>query len=109
MGSEMCIRDRYYAMLNVANEWCNDGRGSAMSNEECHSRLVSYGSAPTPKRSGVHTHQFSGQTMSWWDFTMYELSEDEDASYAFSYFRSFYDPSTDTTTVWYAYASPVNR
>lgn len=101
---------QYYAMLNVANEWCNDGRGSAMSNEECHSRLVSYGSAPTPKRSGVHTYQFSGQTMSAWDFQMDVMDEDAaEGGYAFSYFRSFYDPSTDTTTVWYAYASPVNR
>ena len=100
------VPERYYLMLDAANEWCNDGKGSAMTNEALQAKMVAIGTSPKANMSGVHTHQFSGQTMSWWDFTMYELSEDEDASYAFSYFRSFYDPSTDTTTVWYAYANP---
>lgn len=77
-----------------------------MTNEALQAKMVAIGTSPKANMSGVHTHQFSGQTMSAWDFTMYELSEDEDDFYAFSYFRSFYDPSTDTTTVWYAYANP---
>lgn len=103
------VPERYYLMLDAANEWCNDGRGGKMSNEELQNRMVAIGTSPKPNMSGVHTYQFAGQTMSSWDFQMEVMDEDAaEGGYAFSYFRSFYDPSTDTTTVWYAYANPFN-
>lgn len=103
------VPERYYLMLDAANEWCNDGRGSAMTNEALQAKMVAIGTSPKANMSGVHTYQFSGQTMSAWDFQMDVMDEDAaEGGYAFSYFRSFYDPSTDTTTVWYAYANPFN-
>lgn len=103
------VPERYYLMLDAANEWCNDGKGSAMTNEALQAKMVAIGTSPKANMSGVHTYQFSGQTMSAWDFQMDVMDEDAaEGGYAFSYFRSFYDPSTDTTTVWYAYANPFN-
>lgn len=102
------VPERYYLMLDAANEWCNDGKGSAMTNDALQAKMVAIGTSPKSNTSGVCNYQFSGRTMSWWDFQMGMMSDDEMDSYAFSYFRSFYDPSTDTTTVWYAYADPFN-
>ena len=103
------VPERYYLMLDAANEWCNDGKGSDMTNDALQAKMVAIGTSPKANMSGVHTYQFSGQTMSAWDFQMDVMDEDAaEGGYAFSYFRSFYDPSTDTTTVWYAYANPFN-
>lgn len=100
------VPERYYLMLDAANEWCNDGRGSAMTNEALQAKMVAIGTSPKSNMSGVHTYQFSGQTMNAWDFQMGVMDEDAAEGYAFEYWRSFYDVLTDTTTVWYAYADP---
>lgn len=101
------VPERYYLMLDAANEWCNDGKGSGMTNDALQAKMVAIGTSSKANMSGVHTYQFSGQTMSAWDFQMDVMDEDAaEGGYAFSYFRSFYDPSTDTTTIWYAYANP---
>lgn len=95
---------RWHRLYEIADAWCNNGKGGVISNEDCRNQMVAAGAPASEKRTGVTNYQFSGTTTDPWEFTMNVMTEAEDSSHGFSYWRSFYDPATDTTTVWYAYS-----
>lgn len=94
----------WHRLYEIADAWCNNGKGGTIGNEDCRNQMVAAGAPAHAKVTGVTNYQFSGTTTGWWDFQMNVMTEAEDSSHGFSYWRSFYDPATDTTTVWYAYS-----
>lgn len=94
----------WHRLYEIADAWCNNGKGGTIGNEDCRNQMVAAGAPVSQKRTGVVNYQFSGTTTDWWDFQMDVMTEAAADSHGFSYWRSFYDPATDTTTVWYAYS-----
>lgn len=86
------------AQRAIAEAWCNNGNGGA-SDEETVSKL----NAVENSGAAAVRIQFQGRSIDEWTFTMDILTEEQANAHSFSYFRTFYDPSTDTTTVWYTY------
>lgn len=96
----------WHRLYEIADAWCNNGKGGTIGNEDCRNQMVAAGAPVSQRRTGVVNYQFSGTTIDRWNFEMKmdEIQEFASDPHGFSYWRSFYDPVTDTTTVWYAYS-----